>query len=86
MKDGFDPIIEGRDSYKMNIPEIESEATRRAGICASCEFRKPEPIILFRIPDTRIETNHNHFCNDDCGCALTYLTRQDSKICHKWKK
>lgn len=84
IKHGLDPILEGRDNYNMDIPDIEQEAKRRSDICLSCEFRALEPISFMRIKDERITSNHHHFCDNDCGCALPYLTRQNTKICYKW--
>lgn len=83
-KYGIDPILEGEKNYKANIKPIEEKAKKRSDVCRNCINFVEEPIDMFKITDSRILSNSDMMC-DDCGCAITYLTRQDTKICKLWK-
>lgn len=83
IKHGIDPIKEGMENLNLKVPEIEAEANRRAEICFGCEYYVNEPIDFFQVEDHRIPKLSKKMC-DQCGCALPYLLRQNSKICKKW--
>lgn len=80
---GFEPIIEGKNNYYQNLPEIERIAERRALTCKDCENLANEPISFLRVSDGRIPVLNEKICSD-CGCALPFLLRQNQKICEKW--
>lgn len=82
-ENGIEPVIEGLNNYRANIPHIEQKAIKRAKKCFNCKERLYEPVEIVRVKDKRIESNSDHVCGL-CFCSLTYLTRQDQKICKKW--
>lgn len=84
-KQGLKPIMEGKENYSLNIPEIEEKAIKRSLVCMKCEDNVKEPIYMFRVQDRRIDRLNERMC-DECGCALPYLLRQDIKICKKWSE
>lgn len=84
-KYGLEPLEEGMANYKLNNQDIENKASERALECLSCINFVEEPIDLFKIIDDRIPETSEMMCNN-CGCALTYLLRQDIKICKLWKE
>tara|TARA_R110002020_G_scaffold225802_3_gene435989 strand:+ start:429 stop:725 length:297 start_codon:yes stop_codon:yes gene_type:complete len=83
-ENGIEPVFEGLNNYKANLPHIEKKAIIRAQKCLNCNERLYEPVEIVRVKDKRIESNSNHVCGV-CFCSLTYLTRQDQKICEKWE-
>lgn len=80
---GFDPIRKGRENYNRNLPAIEEKASERSKTCLGCENYVDEPVKSFQIEEKRIPSLSKKMC-DECGCSLTYLLRQDVKICKKW--
>ena len=83
LKTGLDPVVEGRQNYGNG--SMESTAKQRAQACVGCENYVDEPIDFLAVKDDRIPELSGKMCND-CGCALPYLLRQNSKLCKKWTK
>jgi len=81
LKDGVEPIDEGMANFQNE--SMESAASERAKVCAGCESRVKEPISMFRVEDKKIPLLSERMC-DECGCPLSYLLRQNIKICKKW--
>lgn len=75
-------IIEAKANYKKNDPEIESEAKRRADVCADC--LEDEPIKMFQVEDRIPELSKKMF--SCCGCVASWKARQNKLVCEKWKK
>lgn len=59
-----------KNALLRNVPSVEQEAARRLTICRKCPLRKI--------------TAGVERCGQ-CGCPLAALTRQNGKICTKWK-
>lgn len=51
--------------------------------CLSCPHFIEEPIDFLRVTDTEIPELSNMMCND-CGCVLSYKTRQSIDKCKLW--
>ena len=84
LKHGIDAILEGEKNYKANIEPIERLALKRSLVCQNCFNFVEEPIDMFKVKDERIKENDSMMC-DDCGCAISDLLRQNTKICKLWK-
>ena len=82
-KGGLAPILQGQINYKSNIEFIEDRAITRSKTCVRCEEFIEEPIDMFKIKDERLTYLSEKMC-DECGCAIPYLLRQNTKICKKW--
>ena len=66
------PIIQGyRNALFRDDLQVEAEALRRIEICNNCPLKK---------------TIMGVKCCGVCGCPLAGLTRQNTKLCKKWKK
>lgn len=85
LRDGIDPYLEGKKNFKNENKEVENLAIERSKVCRSCPSFKKEPIKEFRILDPRIPILSNRYC-EDCGCVLSYKTRQSIQKCKLWKK
>lgn len=83
MTGGLDPIEEGVSNFHNPNPEVEALAKQRADICAECPLRVIEPIDFLRVKESRIPTLSEMMC-DECGCTLSYKTRQSKTVCNKW--
>ena len=81
LKDGVEPIDEGTENFQNG--SMEETAIERAKVCAGCESRVKEPIPMFRVKDAKIPLLSERMC-ENCGCPLSYLLRQNIKICKKW--
>ena len=84
-KQGIDPAIKGRQNYNRNLPVVEQKAIERSKECEKCENFVDEPIKSLQVDDKRIPQLSKKMCYN-CGCTLSYLLRQDIKICKKWEK
>lgn len=84
-KRGFDPLRKGRGNYNRNLPAVEEKARERSKTCLGCENYVDEPVKSFQVEETRIPALSKKMC-DECGCPLSYLLRQNVKICKKWKE
>ena len=80
---GIDPYIEGKHNFENPTDEVEALAKERKEICIKCPMFKKEPIPIFGVKDKNIPELSNMFC-DDCGCTLSYKTRQSIEKCNKW--
>lgn len=85
LENGIEPVEEGMTNYSKNIPSVEEKAKARFSKCSGCKNNVIEPIKMFRVKDERITKSSDKMC-DGCGCSLTYLIRQDLKICKFWEK
>lgn len=64
-------IYEGySNALKRSDQLIENKAKRRLAVCRACPLRK--------------QTFLGDVCGK-CGCPLSALTRQNSKICQNWR-
>lgn len=84
ISDGVDPYIEGKRNFEKPVAELENLAADRATICKGCRYFKQEPIPFLRVVDTLTPELSEMACGK-CGCELSYKTRQNIKICSKWK-
>lgn len=77
-------IIEGWGNYIFPNEGIETEAKRRAAICAACPHSK-QRIYKKLMPDYSLQEVEGMIC-EVCGCPLSTLLRQDEKGCEldKW--
>ena len=84
LKHGLEPYEVGKENYRLKIPEVEEKALERFKICSGCDDLEDEPIDFLRAKD-RIEEASYKMCGQ-CGCSITYLIRQDLKVCKKWQE
>jgi hypothetical protein len=84
-KDGLEPLAIGMKNFKFPKQEVEILAKQRTDTCIYCEKCTDEPIPIFRVEDENIKILSNKICND-CGCTLSYKTRQSLKKCERWKE
>lgn len=82
-KNGIKPIQEGKNNFINPKPLIEQNALKRAEKCLECKNYSDEPIDMFKVVDERVPELSKKMC-DGCGCPLSYLLRQNIKICKKW--
>lgn len=80
---GLEPFEQGKNNFEFPTPCIEKKAIERLAICKDCEFFQDEPIKEFRVTDKNIPEFSGKYC-DDCGCTLSYKSRQNIEICEKW--
>lgn len=85
LKNGLEPYEQGKKNYRDNIPEVEKKALERFNICSGCDSLEEEPIDFLKVKDKRIKEASNKMCGN-CGCSITYLIRQDLKVCKKWQE
>lgn len=83
--DGLEPLAIGVKNFHFPKQKVEILAKQRAKACVSCENLTSEPIPIFRIEDERIKELSGKMCND-CGCTLSYKTRQSINKCKIWKE
>lgn len=83
MTNGLDPVEEGIRNFNNPLPDVEALANKRAAICEDCPLRVIEPIDFLRVSEDRIPTISEMMC-DECGCTLSYKTRQSKTVCKKW--
>lgn len=84
-KDGIEPLEEGYYNFNNPSHEVEVLAFKRSLTCLSCELCVDEPIDFLKVSDIRNICLSNKIC-DECGCTLSYKTRQSIKICNKWQE
>lgn len=82
LKYGLEPYEVGKGNYQLNDPKLEKKAKERFKVCSGCRFLEEEPIDFLKVED-RIKEASNKMCGQ-CGCTISYLIRQDLKICKKW--
>lgn len=82
---GIDAFVQGKRNYENPTNKIEKLAKERFKTCVDCVFFKKEPVDFLRIQDKYITELSGMYC-EDCGCSLTYKTRQSIKKCKKWKR
>lgn len=80
---GIEPIEVGIANFKHINLDIELLAIERLKTCSGCEFFIEEPISFLRVEDKNIPELSNMMC-DECGCTLSYKTRQSITKCAKW--
>jgi len=85
IKKGIDPVKIGVYNFKHPDLQTEALAVERKNTCINCPLYVDEPIIFFRVTDTRIVELSNKMC-DDCGCTLSYKLRQSIEKCERWPR
>lgn len=85
INNGTDPIEEGIRNFNNPVLEIERLAESRKDECIVCDFYVDEPIKFLRVEDKNIVELSNKMC-DECGCTLSYKTRQSITKCKKWQE
>jgi hypothetical protein len=82
---GIDPYKEGKGNFNNPIKEVEELAKERLFDCINCPKFVDEPIDFLRVKDERIKEFSNKMC-DECGCTLSYKSRQSIEKCKLWKE
>lgn len=82
---GLEPYQVGKHNFENPVLCVEIKAAQRAEICKTCPMFVKEPIDFLRVTDERIPALSEMMC-DDCGCVLSYKTRQSITICENWKQ
>ena len=70
--------------YFRNKKSKDSALQKYENFCLNCEHNLIDPIKEMRVFDFDIPQMTNKMCGD-CGCVLSYKTRQNIKPCKKWK-
>lgn len=83
-KNGIKPVQQGIENFNNIDPKVEAQAISRSKICNGCENYVDEPVDFLSVKEERIPVLSEKMCNE-CGCALSYLLRQNIKICKYWK-
>lgn len=81
---GLEPYQVGMHNFRNPVLCVELRAEQRAKVCAGCPMFVIEPIEELRVVDERIPILSNKMC-DECGCELSYKTRQSIEVCKHWK-
>jgi len=84
-KVGLNPYLEGLYNFNNPKPEIECLAVQRLVKCLGCKFYVDEPNELLSVKNDKIVDLNGKMCGN-CECILSYLVRQNQKICKKWQK
>lgn len=64
---------------------VEDKAKKRfENYCRRCPFFQDEVYESEKVEDERIPELSGKMCSD-CGCTLSFKTRQNVKKCKKWK-
>jgi len=84
-KNGIEPLEEGLYNFKHPNTNIERLAEDRKNTCIGCEFYVDEPISFLKVKDKIIPELSEKIC-DECGCTLSYKTRQSITKCEKWQE
>ena len=82
---GIEPLEVGIRNFKHYDLDVELLAIDRMYQCVGCEMFKQEPISFLRVEDKNIPELSEMFC-DECGCTLSYKTRQSIEKCDKWQE
>lgn len=84
MTGGLDPVTEGVHNFHHVDKDVEDLAYfRYDNHCKGCEENVIEPIDFLQVTDERIPELSFRMC-DECGCTLSYKTRQSKTVCSKW--
>lgn len=82
---GAGPLVEGLKNYRLNDPDIEARAARRAETCTGCKHLVDEPIKSLRVNDPRLPALSGKMCGL-CFCIAPYKVRQNLSPCEKWNE
>lgn len=52
--------------------------------CVNCPSNTEDPVADMHVIDEEIPALSKRMCQD-CGCVLSFKTRQNIKLCSKWK-
>lgn len=75
-------IIVGMSNFYFNNKREEAERLYKE-FCINCEYNLEETDKDLQIIDKHIPGLTNRMCGD-CGCVLSFKTRQNIKPCSKW--
>ncbi|CAM3233322.1 hypothetical protein [Empedobacter stercoris] len=76
-------LIDGVENFNNPVEEIEELASIRTQTCIKCPYFQDEEIKMLQVEDTRQPQLSNKKCGE-CGCILSYKTRQLIDKCSKW--
>lgn len=76
-------IIVGMTNFYFNKKNSEAFEIYQK-YCINCEHNSIDPVESMQVEDTEVPELSKRMCKD-CGCVLSFKTRQNIKPCQKWK-
>jgi len=85
IKTGISPLKYGIHNFNNPTKPVERLAVNRLSTCIKCEHFVDEPIDFLKVEDNFIPALSNKMCGE-CGCTLSYKTRQSILKCERWQE